>query len=453
MSGPKVVRVVTREERLATYAALTAQLDAALAAMKADAARLGDAEGEELATSKQRKGELDALVSQDAFDQAERQIQQEIGFITAKKVEMIERAATAAALSREKASRRRHAAATLLKELERRASNKDADLLTSLKSIAAQAKPSEAADTVLSRAAASMVSDAPPAQLTDVQRALAQSLQSARDAGAGSTARWTASFEQDRRIAQLQRQLAQIEVLRDGDAAEAFSLRLGQLELETAGAGRDMRLDALVLDVAAAVASLKRDVEALEKASQMMAEVDALAAAELSGARQRLADALGRRDASAATSAMEEAATALAQARQQLAAEARRAAILTGLASLGYEVNETMSTSWAQDGRVVLRKDAADQHGVEVASAPDAQRLQVRAVTFSANSTLASNLAAEQTWCGDFTKLQGLLKQAAGGLAIEKAMPVGAVPLKVVQPPAATQATATAARSLRSAHR
>jgi hypothetical protein len=43
----------------------------------------------------------------------------------------------------------------------------------------------------------------------------------------------------------------------------------------------------------------------------------------------------------------------------KLAADARLRAVLGGLAKLGYEVRESMSTAWAQDGRLVVRKQAA----------------------------------------------------------------------------------------------
>ena len=73
MSGPKIVRVVTREERIETCDRLLAQFDIAVRGLNADSARLGDAEGAELAASSARRDALLELIRQDAFDQAERQ--------------------------------------------------------------------------------------------------------------------------------------------------------------------------------------------------------------------------------------------------------------------------------------------------------------------------------------------------------------------------------------------
>ena len=100
MSGPKVVRVVTREERIESCERLLAQLDVAVRGLKADSARLGDAEGSRLAASVARRDALRELLSQNAFDQVEREAQQEIAFIAAKRGEVVERAASAAAVAR-----------------------------------------------------------------------------------------------------------------------------------------------------------------------------------------------------------------------------------------------------------------------------------------------------------------------------------------------------------------
>ncbi|RBL67017.1 hypothetical protein C3E98_034375, partial [Pseudomonas sp. MWU13-2625] len=117
---------------------------------------------------------------------------------------------------------------------------------------------------------------------------------------------------------------------------------------------------------------------------------------------------------------------------QQRAALARRQAVLEGLASLGYEVREGMATAWAQDGRVVLRKGATPGYGVEVGGNADNGRLQVRAVALSAQRDTQRDKDIETIWCGEFQRLQALLAARGDNLSIEKALAVGAVPLREV---------------------
>lgn len=449
MSGPKVVRMVTREERIEICEGLLAQLAAACHALKADAARLGDSEGEELARATARRDALVELIRQNNFDQAETQIRQEIGFISFKRHEVVERAASAAAVARRQLSNQRHAATTLLKELARRAPEAHAEFAAGLQQIASQFKATKIAESVLAKAMAALSPAESKSHLSDEQKALARSLQAAQGADVdGKT--WQSLTAQDKRIVDLQDRLGQIDVLGSSEAATFFTKRLDTLESEAEGAVRNMKLDALVIEVASAVDRLRRLGVLVESARGALAEAEALGnTSELASVSQQLQAAIVDPDESRLTRATADVAKAVGLARAAKAAAARRGAVLAGLATLGYQVNENMATSWVEEGRVVLKKADADMHGVEIASAPDAQRLQVRAVAFSAALPAVANLAAENAWCGDFGRLQELLQQQAGDLAIERALLVGAVPLKVVQSPAAVQARSAAAHTLK----
>jgi hypothetical protein len=449
MSGPKVVRVVTRDERIEICEGLLAQLDAAIRALTADAARLGDSEGVELARSSARREALAELVRKDNFDQAEVQVRQEIGFVSTKRSEVIERAASAAAVARRQLSSQRHAATTLLKELQRRAPETHAEFAAGLRQIAGQSKASKSAESVLAKAMAALSPAATTSHLSGAQMALAKSLQATQGSDLVSSG-WQSLAAQDKRVGDLHHRLAQIDVLRDSEAAAAFSQRLDALELDAEGPVRNMKLDALVIEVATAVDRLRRLAGLVEAARGALAEVEVPGAdTGLASVRQELLAAIGTTDETRLTKATADATHAVGLARAARAAAARREAILAGLATLGYQVNENMATSWVNEGRIVLKKADADMHGVEIASAPDAQRLQVRAVAFSPALSATANLAAETAWCGDFGRLQEHLQQHAGDLAIERALRVGAVPLKVVQAPAVVQERAATARTLK----
>ena len=62
----------------------------------------------------------------------------------------------------------------------------------------------------------------------------------------------------------------------------------------------------------------------------------------------------------------------------KLAAAARRRAVLGGLAKLGYEVRDTMSTAWAQDGRLVMTVDGAQNPPVLDQAIDELERLRAR---------------------------------------------------------------------------
>jgi hypothetical protein len=120
---------------------------------------------------------------------------------------------------------------------------------------------------------------------------------------------------------------------------------------------------------------------------------------------------------------------------RDLAATSRRRAILTGLASLGYEVREGMATSWVRDGRVMLRKPGTPDYGVELGAPADAARLQIRLVGSDRPATPRSvqrDRDQETIWCSEFGKLQDLIAKSSGELIIERAQPVGVVAVKTV---------------------
>lgn len=134
-----------------------------------------------------------------------------------------------------------------------------------------------------------------------------------------------------------------------------------------------------------------------------------------------------------------------------IATEARRQAVLEGLASLGYEVTEGMATAWVKDGRVVLLKAANPGYGVELSG--NAGLLQVRAVGIGDPAEARDAVRdrdMETIWCGEFERLQTLVAKRGGDLSIETARPVGQYPLKIIPGtrPATAEETVRQLRSL-----
>ena len=119
----------------------------------------------------------------------------------------------------------------------------------------------------------------------------------------------------------------------------------------------------------------------------------------------------------------------------RIAAHARRLAVLEGLAGLGYQVSEQMETAWVTNGRIVLRKTAEPGYGVEIGGGADAARVQLRTVAFRGAAAAADPVRdrdAETIWCGDLEKLRSRFAAVGGDVAIEQALAVGAVPLRVI---------------------
>jgi hypothetical protein len=247
----------------------------------------------------------------------------------------------------------------------------------------------------------------------------------------------------------IDRHLAELSAL--GIDARPFEVRASAAAAE--GPPRQALLaDSLLVDLAHALKEGRERVARLADLRQRAAELSGYESSKAQALVARLGVALSAEDATSAPDLIRQADALIAEELHVLAAAARRRAVLQGLASLGYGVNEGMATSWVEGGRVVLRKAANPDYGIELSGGMQSDRLQVRAVSFG-GLQMARNAARdrdmETVWCGEFEKLQALVARSGGSVDIETALPAGAVAIKLISDPAGRDETATAAPSLR----
>ena len=225
----------------------------------------------------------------------------------------------------------------------------------------------------------------------------------------------------------LEARIAALEALGDSGAPD-FEQRLDTLRNDRQSAPRGLVLDSLLIDVDQALTRARDRVDLLDRIELAQAELMAILPTKPSSQvfnEQASTDDL----ASVLTDLKQQ----VASARAAQADEARRRAVLDGLAVLGYEVGAEMSTAWVRDGKVVLRRPAQPGYGVEVMGGAQAERLQMRVVAFDAGPPdKARDRDAEVLWCGDVAKLSESLAKIGSALVIEKALPVGATPVKRV---------------------
>lgn len=396
MSGPKVVRVVTREERVATCTALLARLEAALQEWERVTRRSGNVTAADIQAMRARSDELKRALAADRFDQIERTAPAETQFVQREQERRQTEAVNREALKRRVRSRTRRI------EAEMRAAPRTAQQTGS----------------------------------TDAQRALAKRLK--EDADEPSLEQWLAEHPSpaDAETAKIERQLAELSFLLDAAAVAALEAKLEAAEREMADTQRRaMLLDSLTLELAALVKQA-REQEALKARLRALAEE--LRSTGSATAIERAASVLTAIDNDAAALSVLETETvkALAAERDSLSAQARRNAVLQGLATLGYQVNEGLETAWVQSGRVVVKRPTQPGYGVELGGKTENGRLQVRVVAFRGAGDVADSSRdkdAERMWCSDFSKLQEQIAAAGGGLVIERALAVGETPVKAVE--------------------
>lgn len=407
------MRIVTREEILEICQGQLARVDAALAEWIRIGRRNDCIDEEALATANRRREALAALIAADRFMDLQKQAPVEEEFLRADMQCRLAAVAAEQAASRLKEQRGREAAVTLLRRLRELDVPLDAALAVALERGDARALARGFA--ILAGAAAQ----------GGAAHDLAASL---KDGGSTSAfADWLAvqpTAPADPAIERIAGRLDELDAIGGVDTSGARA-RLDEAA-SAPSARRKLLIDGLE------VATGRTLTEARQRAS-LRAEL-LLVRAELTVTGRAVPDGdLEGLDTAALEAAIASDRAAINALRAGRAAASRRAAVLEGLASLGYEVTEGMSTSLADNGRLVLRSAARPDYGVEVSAVAGAERMQMRPIAFEAGGIgpdPGRDRDAETIWCGDVSTLQNALAAAGGGLVIERALPIGATPLK-----------------------
>lgn len=427
MSGPKVVRVVTREELVSQCQALLARLDQSITLWKEACESLGQANQSDMEKVVARRKELEALFRSDKFQDFTRSTSEEMAFLES---DIGRRQALFLEVRAREAARReagQQAAQTLLSALKGRRGSVDEGLLKSLELAAAGRLGREEADKLLAQGFKSL-SSAGEQGLSQSQLDLAKRLSSG--IGAEGLVQWTASSEPtDPRLDAVVRGIAELSLYAPSGLAAELEKRLEAVRSTADSGQRNMRLDSLNIDItevrllAVKVSGLVKDIKLLDAELESFGE-------ETGELRRRLESALQDRKVDGLEVALKVAQTGFAEMQKESAARKRRHVVLHGLAKLGYSVNEGMSTALADAGRVVVKKPDFPGYGIELMGAGDSARLQVRTVALSAARDKSRDLDAESRWCSDFTKLKTELEKSGTHLIIERAKAVGEVALR-----------------------
>lgn len=431
MSGPKVVRIVTREEIIAICEGHLRLLDQAVARWEAQAERLSQLTEQERAATRARQQRLRALLTDDQFPELQKAVPIEIEHLRRDQLAREERAVRQATEQRQHQRRMQENAALLLKGLSGRTDTAPhvAQALTQLADGAQLAN----AEQLLAQGFAQLSRSNEAQPLGEQQRALAQRLKD--DARAPELNTWLAERAQairDPRLQQIDRHIAELHLLQGAARALPFVQALARAEAQPQAQQRNLLLDSLVIELADNNRDFQLSRDSLTKlhdlANGVRAHLDAGNEALLEKV-SLCTTATSQTMVAELTSRCEAVLAAHVQAH---AALARREAMLQGLAELGYEVREGMTTAWAESGKVVLRKPATPSYGVELGGKAENGRLQVRAVALSRDRDTQRDKDIETIWCNEFGRLQAMLEGHGSELLIERAMGLGVTPLKEI---------------------
>lgn len=437
MSGPKVVRVVTREELEAICRRHIAIVEVAIREVRSTLKRHGLAEKELESALSARRDELVMLLDQGKFAQLQKRAPAFAEYCQAEARRLDARAVAAMEAARSRRRRLSDAARSLIAAMEAGRAPTSAALreVVSRSLVASEGELGEL-ERVVDEALKALVSSSKGSgQAKKEISELAERL-GAREQGMSLSA-WLAQNAEavEATDGRLDKVLAEIELLGEPAILQEYSQRAARIAGEAAVSQRRLLTDSLVLDASNAARRL-RATEAFR--SQLRDVHAALLTYSTDDARRQatiVAKALDSTALAVNDGLLADANATVERAQAELAAAARRKAILGGLSALGYEIREGVATAWTRNGRLIVKKPNATDYGVELAAPEDASRLQVRLV--GADNPASARSAGrdrdqEAMWCSEFGKLSELVEASGGDIVIERALAVGAQPVKTV---------------------
>lgn len=437
MSGPKVVRIVTVEEVRQTCHAHLSRLEAAVARWEKVCRRNDTATDAEVKSVRERSAEIASLMKQERYVDLQKRVPEEIQWLEADVERRLGEAQRRIADARARVRRR----ATIAAQLLHRASLSET-ARQNLQAIA-QCEDGDAAhaEAVISEVMRTTVpatnTEQQSLELEALARRLATGLKGATlDEWLNAQGR-SGESERDAVADKIDTAIAGLAVAGAADEAAVLSVRYAALLGEPESAARKMRADSLLLEAARALERRREHDRRLAELEQALSEARSLLGTAYARVISEAEGALVHADATAVVAAQAALSSALDDQRKSDAATARRRTLLSALAETGYEVREGMETDTPAAGHLVLRRAANPEMGVEITGGIAGSRLQLRPVRFApagaAGDTTSKDRDVETIWCSDFAIMHDRLRKLDSNMVIERATPVGAAPVTVVQ--------------------
>jgi hypothetical protein len=433
MSGPKSVRYVSREELLATcQLSLERYKSRSLAWLKRiSRGGLGEESDESLVTSVLK--EFEKMLVEGDTRRFEMRMIEEVAWLDREFERRVDARTERLRKEQQLARRRVNAVSTVLAAAAKRPGAVPVDVLEVLQRIRVGEETDRAAINKAVNTAFAALASQEDKGTSETQSELAKQL------GIGQSRRtikdWVeeAAPEDEPSGSKLDHILSEMTLRFGAEAISSFHDQAARIALEADPHRRQLMINSLTIELAK-FAREQADSERLTEQGQsilagLRSNADAYSSV-ITDLEFSLKNKTGRYLQEAIDKAIRQQERHIAE--KNLAH--RRRLLLDTLSKLGYEIEEGMEAAFAKEGRVIVERAARPGYGVELSGLIANERLQVRAMRFDdVKGSGASDLEHETEWCSTFSDLRAILGQAGNKIVIEKALGIGARPLKVVE--------------------
>jgi hypothetical protein len=429
MSGPKVVRVRTREERTAECLALIDRLQASIEQVEAFERHHDRRRPDVCSTRALLLADLKSRVAAGSFDEVERIVPKERDKVIFEREEL-ERVILEEAASLALRRRRTQLLADALGQRWKASGRSPPAALSAIGSLLSTDEGLEKAEQAVGQMLGEYVQAAAPdndGAPTQTQRQLASALSPGESIQ--SLTDWVArqaSQSSGDSLGRLERVIAEAAALDTSESGVTFLSRAKRIKFESDPQLQARQIDSLLLEWPTRRRKLKEHAATASKARELLLTLSRDSGEEAKRIAARFSAALSQ-DTERLAEVISETERDLAAMTRSNAAKSRREAVLRGLRTLGYEIGSNLNTATPKAGRMVVRKPDREGYGVELMVPEGAERVQVKVVAIAGECARdrTNDRKAETSWCSDFSTLQVILKKEGTEVAIEHALGVG----------------------------
>lgn len=437
MSGPKVIRIVTREELIAISKRHLAKLDESVAEWMRVCESKGLVELKEIDSVRKRQTEIHALLNTEKLTTIQKHVAQEIEYLRRDVEKRIEIAAGLAAKAKTMRRGLVNTAATLIESISNRKIHVPEDLLESLKAAKNDlAKGPEAAERAINKAIDFLAPESLRNQVSKRQREIAQKLIDGQEATPNSRLPVGLTTSIDDTCIRIDRLIAELEIETSPALVAPYIKRAEAINIEPSSDRRKLLTDSLTFDLAEKARERQKRDKLFRELTVLVSELrtfDSKAAETFSEHINQLREVV---DITIANRLIQDIKSRIEDKQKKLAEKSRRDAVLRALSSIGYEVREGMMTALAENGSVTMHKPTNTDYGIELVGSGDAGRFQFRVVAFRSAGmpiNVARDIAMENIWCSDLEKIKTIVAEEGGDISIVKAKQAGEIPIKIVE--------------------
>lgn len=218
------------------------------------------------------------------------------------------------------------------------------------------------------------------------------------------------------------------------DSKQRFIDRSNHLFTEESSQQLDMKIDSLSIEISSFIKESRVRSQKLREYNNLLRDLKRIEInkTEFEGLTLKSRDTVSVMDIDESVFKL----TKFFEAKvEQRASCDKREALLSAFENLGYEISEEMETAFVKNGRLIVNKNAGSQYGIELGSPSNLQRIQLRVVSNQENSsvnTTEDDIAAEESWCEDFNKIKADFSTQGMFFEIDRHLKPGEAEMKKV---------------------